>query len=81
MGGLAQAVSERDEDIDDYGLRVVQVKRSLRGLAFARGAMFPLRSAVPDEKWKEIYGTVEQLEHDVFAELTRLRAEHRPEEE
>jgi len=81
MGGLAQAVSERDEDFDDYGLRIVQLKRSFRGLAFARGAMFPLRSAVSDGKWKELYETIEQLERDVFAELTRLRSELRPEED
>ena len=77
MGGLAQAISEREFDIDDYGLRVVQVKRSLRGLAFARGALFPLRSAVAKEKWDEIYDAVERLEKDVFAELTRIRDEYR----
>ena len=46
MGGLAQALSDRDDDAVDFGLRVVQLKRALRGAAFARGALFPLRSAM-----------------------------------
>jgi hypothetical protein len=81
MGGLAQAVSERDEDIDDYGLRLVQLKRALRGLAFARGALFPLRPAASPERWNEIYDIVEKLEKDVFAELTQVRSKLRPEED
>src|SRR5262249_60704040 len=45
MGGLAQALSGRrdDDDPDAYGLRVTQLKRALRGAAFARGALYSLR--------------------------------------
>ena len=35
MGGLALA--HRDHDAESYGLCVVQLKRALRGAAFARG--------------------------------------------
>ncbi len=41
MGGLAQATPERDEDeVDDDGLRLVQLKRALRGAAFAQAPLF-----------------------------------------
>jgi hypothetical protein len=79
MGGLAQALCGREEadDPDDYGLRVVQLKRALRGAAFARGALFPLCSAVTAEQFDELYRTLGQLEQDIFHELSRLRSEHR----
>ena len=54
MGGLAQALSHRDRDAEDHGLRVVQLKRALRGAAFARGALFPLRSAISVEHFDEL---------------------------
>jgi hypothetical protein len=77
MGGLAQALSRRGEedDPDDYGLRVTQLKRALRGAAFARGALFPLRPAMSTEQFDELYGTLKRLEEDVFHELGRLRSE------
>ena len=79
MGGLAQALSGRreEDDPDDYGLRVTQLKRALRGAAFARGALFPLRSAVTAEQFDDLHRTLEQLEEDIFHELGRLRSEHR----
>jgi hypothetical protein len=78
MGGLAQALSGRGEDDDDdYGLCVVQLKRAIRGVAFARGALFSLRAAVPAEQWEELQRRVEKLEQDIFHELTRVRSEHR----
>lgn len=77
MGGLAQALSRREEGIDDYGLRVTQLKRALRGAAFARGALFGLRDAVTAAQFDELQRTLEQLEQDVFGELSRLRSEHR----
>jgi hypothetical protein len=78
MGGLAQAVGDYDDDFDGYGLRVTQLKRALRGLAFAQGALFLLREATSADKWEERYQSVKQLKEDVFAELARLRAEYRP---
>jgi hypothetical protein len=77
MGGLAQALSERVEDLDDYGLRVTQMKRALRGAAFARGALYSLRPAVTAEQFGEVRRTLRQLEQDIFHELSRLRSEHR----
>jgi hypothetical protein len=79
MGGLAQALSGRaeEDDLDDYGLRVTQMKRALRGAAFARGALFSLRSAVTAEQFDELYRTLAHLEQDIFQELGRLRSEHR----
>jgi hypothetical protein len=83
MGGLAQALSGHKEEVealDLYGLRVTQLKRAQRGAAFACGALFPLRSAMTAEQFEELHGTLEQLEEDIFHELSRLRSEHRPDE-
>jgi hypothetical protein len=76
MGGLAQALSMRGDDPDDYGLRIVQLKRALRGAAFARGALFPLRSAIPAGQWDELMKITSNLEKDVFQELARVRSEN-----
>jgi hypothetical protein len=76
MGGLAQALSGRRDDPDDYGLHVTQLKRALRGAAFARGALFPLRSAVSTEQFTELQRALEELQRDIFQELSRLRSEH-----
>ena len=40
-GGPTQALSFDDDDDFARGLAVVQLKRSLRGAAFAIGALFP----------------------------------------
>jgi hypothetical protein len=80
MGGLAQALSSRADDPDAYGLCVVQIKRALRGAAFARGALFLLRPAVPGEPLDELHRTLAQLEKDIFQELSRLRSQHAAED-
>jgi hypothetical protein len=80
MGGLAQALSGHGDDADDldeYGLRVTQLKRALRGAAFARGALFALRAGVSAKELDELRGTLGQLEKDIFSELGRLRGQHR----
>jgi hypothetical protein len=79
MGGLAQALSRREDpdDLDDPYLRVTQLKRALRGAAFARGALFLLREAVPAEPLDACRRTLKQMEQDIFQELSRLRAESR----
>jgi hypothetical protein len=80
MGGLAQALSDRDDDDDDlYGLRVAQLKRALRGAAFARGALFPLRSTTSKEHFDELFETLGGMETAIFSELSRVRSEHRGE--
>ena len=80
MGGLAQALSDRDHDAEDYGLRIVQLKRALRGAAFARGALFPLRSTMSAEQFDELFRTLEQMETDIVSELGKVRSEHRGDE-
>jgi hypothetical protein len=79
MGGLAQALSrsDRDHDPESYGLRVVQLKRALRGAAFARGALFPLRSSMSAEQFDELFRTLQQMETDIVSELGKVRSEHR----
>jgi hypothetical protein len=65
MGGLAQALSGSDHEADDHGLRVLQLKRALRGAALARGALFPLRSTIGREQFDELFGTLKQMETDI----------------
>jgi hypothetical protein len=80
-GGLAQALSARreEEDLaDDFGLRATQLKRALRGVAFAKGALFSLRPAVSTEQSEELHDTLGQLEKDIFQQLGLLRSQHRP---
>ncbi len=69
MGGLAQALSRRDADAEDQGLRGVQLKRALRGAAFARGALFPLRSIMSEKQFDELFGVLGQMETDIASEL------------
>jgi hypothetical protein len=76
-GGLAQALAREDDDREDYGLRLVQFKRALRGAAFARGALFSLRSAVPAERLEVLRHGYSKLQRDIFQELTRLRNDYR----
>jgi hypothetical protein len=76
MGGLAQALPGR-EDSADHGLRITQLKRALRGAAFARGALFPLRSALTDEQFDEVRDTLGRVEESIFQEISRLRSELR----
>ncbi len=79
MGGLAQALSHRDHDAEDFGLRIAQLKRALRGAVFARGALFPLRSTMSAEQFDELFCKLQQMETDIFSELARFRSEHRGE--
>ena len=76
MGGLAQALSERDHNAVDRGLRIVQLKRALRGAAFARGALFPLRTAMSVEGFDELFRTLQQMESDIVTELGKVRSEY-----
>jgi hypothetical protein len=78
LGGLAQALPGREyaDDVNGYGLRVTQLKRALRGIAFARGALFSLRPAVAVEQHDECSEALRQMEEDVFQQLGRLRSEY-----
>lgn len=59
------------------GLAVVQLKRALRGAAFAFGALFALarEGDVDDRAFDELRNTIEGLQDDIFAELQRFRGE------
>jgi hypothetical protein len=74
MGGLAQALGSGDSDVHS-GWDLVQLKRALRGAAFAQGALFPLHSegVMHDTTLGELRNTVQSIESEVFAELRRLR--------
>jgi hypothetical protein len=76
MGGLAQAMSGRRFE-SGRGLALVQLKRALRGAAFARGALFPLRceGLIHDDVFNELQSTINGMESEILAELSRLRAE------
>src|SRR5207245_8739731 len=73
MGGLAQALSGRDYDWDDYGLRLTQLKRAQRGAAFARGALFSLRAALTPAQFDDLFRTIGQFEKDIFRQIGQLR--------
>jgi hypothetical protein len=77
MGGLAQALALDDRDAEHYGLCLVQLKRALRGAAFARGALFPLRSTMSAGHFDELFRTLQQMETDIVSELGKVRFEHR----
>jgi hypothetical protein len=74
LGGLAQALGGRDfEPLS--GLSLVQLKRALRGAAFAFGMLFPLRAEglLCPAEFDELTATVKSLQDDIHAELSRLR--------
>jgi hypothetical protein len=73
-GGLAQALTH-PEDFPSRGLCIVQLKRALRGLAFARGGLcnVSVAGAVPTEVVKAMQATLDELETEVFQELARAR--------
>jgi hypothetical protein len=77
MGGLAQALGPRGQDAEHYGLRLVQLKRALRGAAFACGALFALRSTISAGQFDELFGTLQQMKTDIVSELGKVRSEHR----
>jgi hypothetical protein len=73
MGGLAQALGPAPTGM--VGLSVVQLKRALRGAAFAHGAIFPLRveGLLDDRVFDQLRRELEELETEILAELARLR--------
>jgi hypothetical protein len=78
MGGLAQALARHHgQDVENYGLCVVQLKRALRGAAFARGALFSLRSTMSAGQFDELFRTLQQMETDIVSELGKVRSKYR----
>ena len=81
-GGLAQALMDWGTELVGFqrGLALVQLKRALRGAAFAKGALFPLRSEalLSEDNFNELHGTLQQLEDGIVGEMTRIRELRRP---
>ena len=83
VGGLAQATSRAFEDDDNdefspmaeiqFGLTVTQLKRSLRGIAFARGALCNLRGAIEPADAEQFRSTLKKINDDIVEELHRVR--------
>lgn len=78
-GGLVQALSINEYDIDGLqrGLALVQLKRALRGAAFARGALYPLHmeGRLSESDFEELQATLKQLDEGIFEQLSRIRDE------
>ena len=74
-GGLAQALGMSEDDEFAAGLGIVQLKRSLRGAAFASGALFPLKAdgLIDEAAFSELHATLKKLESDIYEELHRRR--------
>lgn len=74
LGGLSQALGSRNYE-PPSGLGLVQLKRSLRGAAFAFGMLFPLRAdgLLTPAEFKELCETIKSLQSDIYAELAHLR--------
>jgi hypothetical protein len=70
------AVPSKYADLPAFpGLCIVQLKRALRGAAFALGALYPLRisGALDPAACDELHDTVERLQADIGAELAHFR--------
>jgi hypothetical protein len=84
MGGLAQATSglvdgEQPFDVDPLarGLAIVQLKRALRGAAYASGALFALsrEDMVGKDRTGHLHEAIDQLREETFALLQQFRGE------
>ena len=73
-GGLVQAMGPDIAEIAP-GLCVVQLRRALRGAAFAFGALFPLRESgtIDQGVFDELRQTIEGLQAAILPELRALR--------
>mgnify|MGYP003312143109 FL=1 len=74
VGGQAQALSPIEDDMD-LGLSLVQLKRALRGAAFALGALFPLSAEkqLDNTSYEELRATIEEIHSQILVELTTVR--------
>lgn len=77
MGGLAQALGSYHSSLDglDRGLSLVQLKRALRGLAFSRGALYPLSAdgVIDAAAFEELSATLKEIESGILVELNDIR--------
>jgi hypothetical protein len=65
--------SPRDLNVEDYGLCIAQLKRALRGAAFACGALFALRSILSAEQFDELFRVLEQMDADIVSKMGKIR--------
>jgi len=78
VGGLAQALSQHgdddeDDDLNQRGLQIAQLKRAVRGAAFAHGALFHLRSAAKADTVADLLRAFEELQRGMVEVLGRVR--------
>jgi hypothetical protein len=80
LGGLAQALGGPNYE-PLSGLALVQLKRALRGAAFALGMLFPLRAdgQLSPDVFDQLSSTLKSLQDDIYAEVARLREAREPE--
>lgn len=84
-GGLAQALEEEEEDAEgwqdsddddalDAGLITVQLKRALRGAAFAKGSLFNLDDTLlAAETSKEFHAVLDEISSEIVERLRDAR--------
>jgi hypothetical protein len=74
VGGLAQALGPEEEMVN-YGLSIVQLKRALRGAAHAEGALYPLHSeGVIDKRTSdELHDAFHSFQTDIYGQLAEFR--------
>jgi hypothetical protein len=60
------------------GMAFSQLKRAMRGAAFALAALSPLRAdgTLSDSTFRELHDTIFKLQTDIFTELGRLRQQY-----
>ncbi len=63
LGGIVQATCDEPDDIALRALAITQLKRALKGHAFARGAVFGLRSdeTITEEQSTQLHESLESL--------------------
>ena len=68
MGGLAQALSPRDYDADDYGLdRIVQLKRCFARCVCPRCPRPISRSILSEGQFRDLSRVLQQMETDIVS--------------
>jgi hypothetical protein len=77
-GGLAQVLGAEEDGFDDegpYGYNLVQLKRALRGAAFARGALAPACQAgsLGEAFCRAVAGELRVIEAEIQEEVRKTR--------
>ena len=74
-GGIAQALGPCDGESGDTGWRLVQLKRALRGAAFARGALFMAKGVgrLDEDDFEQLHGAIQEIEGALVDEMRAAR--------